>query len=86
MTVRNDYQSRPDVFVCVYVSQLMTLSYATVQTNQWDCPVQWADPRTAVAIEQQVLLSPRHCWLLNGDNEAWHIDPPYAGLEMREIS
>lgn len=54
---------------------------ATVETSQWDFPVQWADPRTAVAIERQVLLSPLQCWLLNGDNEAWNTDSLYAFLE-----
>lgn len=55
---------------CVPAGHLVLHRSATVQTNLWDCPVQWADPRTVVAIECQVLLSPRHCWLLNCDNEA----------------
>lgn len=52
---------------------------------EWGCPAQWAHPRTAVAREHRVLLSPLHCWLLNGDNEAWHIHPVlYAGLEKSQ--
>lgn len=58
-----------------HVAVGLFLHYRATLLIEWGCPAQWANPRKAVAREHRVLLSPLHCWLLNGDNEAWHIHP-----------
>lgn len=72
-------------FVCGGHVAVSLLHHRATLLIEWDCPAQCAHPMTAVAREHQVLLSPLHCWLLNGDNEAWHIHPfLYAGLEKSQ--
>lgn len=69
------------------LDQCAPASHLVIRHNA-DCSVGWscvvADPRTAVAIEHQVLLSLLHYWLLHSDNDAWHIYPLYGGLERHE--